>query len=142
MSLFGARDNEDSAALPEDQEVPTWPLHEDGSEEDGSEEEELFTGGVVRNTPAVVGEVATPAAEAASIGLYGKFRVERSDGRDRPGGDKDQARYFVLDYVNDPVARIALRAYVTELKKRGTEPELAKDLNAEINATFGNAAKA
>lgn len=43
--------------------------------------------------------------------VYGKFYVERVDGRDLPGGDKENARYFVLDYVNDPFARDALYAY-------------------------------
>lgn len=80
-------------------------------------------------------DVATPQAEEQATGLYGKFHVERVDGKDRPGGPKEGARYFVLDYVNDPVARIALRAYVTELRKRGIEPDLATDLNREINAT-------
>lgn len=80
-------------------------------------------------------DVATPQAEEQATGLYGKFHVERVDGKDRPGGPREGARYFVLDYVNDPVARIALRAYVTELRKRGIEPDLATDLNREINAT-------
>lgn len=38
------------------------------------------------------------------LGLYQKFQVVRSDGKDQPGGPKYGARYFVLDYVNDPVA--------------------------------------
>lgn len=81
-------------------------------------------------------EVATPQAEEESVGLYGKFTVERNDGKDRPGGPKDGARYFVLDYVNDPVARVALRAYVNELRRQKIEPELIEDLNREISATF------
>lgn len=80
-------------------------------------------------------EVATPEAEEASVGLYGKFHVERADGRDRPGGDKDDAAYFVLDYVNDPHARIAVRAYIDSLRDAGQEPELAQDLNQELGRT-------
>lgn len=89
--------------------------------------------GVESDSP-VAQDVATPQAEEQSVGLYGKFHVERVDGKDRPGGPKEGAKYFVLDYVNDPVARIALRAYVTELRRQGIESDLAEELNREINA--------
>lgn len=44
-------------------------------------------------------------------GLFKKFNVSRVDGRDRPGGDKENAFYFVLDIANDPFARDALATY-------------------------------
>lgn len=80
-------------------------------------------------------ETSTPEAEEASVGLYGKFHVERTDGRDRPEGAKENARYFVLDYVHDPAARRALYAYAKKLEALGTEPELAQDLYRELDET-------
>lgn len=44
--------------------------------------------------------------------LFDKYVVYRNDGKDGPGGTKEDARYFVLDYVHDPFARKALAAYV------------------------------
>ncbi|GAA3750131.1 hypothetical protein [Micromonospora maritima] len=62
--------------------------------------------------------------------LYPKFEVRRTDGRDGPGGDKAGARYFVLDYVNDPKARVALAAYADAVADE--EPGLAADLRALV----------
>jgi hypothetical protein len=59
-------------------------------------------------------------------GLYNKYKVERRDGRDSPGGDKANARYFVLDLVNDPYAISAMMCYANNAKY--DHPELAKDL--------------
>lgn len=59
-------------------------------------------------------------------GLYGKFNVSRVDGKDQPGGSKENARYFVLDYVNDPHARYALLRYAVSCEEE--YPELAADL--------------
>lgn len=61
-----------------------------------------------------------------SQGLYNKFIVERVDGRDREGGDKADARYFVLDYINDSYAKHALVAYAEACQDE--YPDLAKDL--------------
>lgn len=47
--------------------------------------------------------------------LYGKYTVFRNDGRDLEGGDKTDARYFVLDYVHDRHARAAVYAYATSI---------------------------
>jgi len=44
-------------------------------------------------------------------GMYEKFRVERTDDRDKAGGDREGARYFVLDIDHDPFAPVALEAY-------------------------------
>jgi hypothetical protein len=64
-------------------------------------------------------------------GLYGKFHVARVDGRDEPGGDKAGARYFVLDYVNDPLARWPLLHYANAAWAAGYE-ELARDLWGQL----------
>jgi hypothetical protein len=65
-----------------------------------------------------------------TTGLYGKFHVSRVDGRDQPGGDKENARYFVLDYVNDPYAKYALMRYASACTPE--YPELAEDLWIEL----------
>lgn len=66
-------------------------------------------------------------------GLTEKFHVRRVDGRDMPGGDKADARYFVLDYVHDPYARSAVAAYADKCEP--TLPELASDLRAALART-------
>lgn len=53
-------------------------------------------------------------------GLKTKYSV------DRIGGDKPGARYFVLDYVNDPIARKALAYYA--FKCLDEYPQLSQDL--------------
>lgn len=62
--------------------------------------------------------------------LHGKFHVARVDKRDRPGGDKADARYFVLDYVHDQHARAALSAYVESVHRENYD--LACDLRQEL----------
>jgi hypothetical protein len=62
-----------------------------------------------------------------NAGLYQKFDVTRRDGRDRPGGDREGAAYFVLDVIHDPLAVPALRAYAQAADRRGMV-ELAKAL--------------
>jgi len=57
--------------------------------------------------------------------LHGKNRVERTDGQRKP-----HARYFVLDYANDPAAKEALRVYAAAV--RATNPELAADLESQV----------
>lgn len=66
-------------------------------------------------------------------GLQVKFHVERIDGRDKPGGDKADARYFVLDYVHDENARAALALYADLCMAK--LPILAADLWKELGAT-------
>jgi len=44
------------------------------------------------------------------VGLYSKFKVERRDGRDRPGGDRCDAAYITIDVVHDPHAAKIARA--------------------------------
>ena len=65
-------------------------------------------------------------------GLINKYSVHRTDGRDAPGGDKDGASYFVLDYAHDPIARAALE-YYAELARAEEYVALANDLNDAIS---------
>jgi DNA-binding transcriptional MerR regulator len=59
-------------------------------------------------------------------GLYGKFKVERTDGKSAPGEKHHGCDYFVLDLTHDPYAKAALRTYAREC---GDEyPALANDL--------------
>lgn len=69
--------------------------------------------------------------------IYGKFRVARVDGRDQPGGDKADARYFVLDYANDPHAAAALAAYADACEQ--DQPGLAADLRNLLTAPYPEA---
>lgn len=62
--------------------------------------------------------------------VYHKFHVARVDGRDQPGGDREDARYFVLDYRHDPFARLAVLAYADACA--ATHPELATDLRKRV----------
>jgi hypothetical protein len=64
-----------------------------------------------------------------SIGLYRKYRVERTDGSSEPGGKHHECEYFVLDLIHDKHAKAALLAYAESCK---TEyPLLAHDLRAK-----------
>lgn len=66
-------------------------------------------------------------------GMYAKFHVHRLDGRDQPSGDKANAAYFVLDYVQDPHARPALAAYADACERE--LPQFAADLRARLAET-------
>lgn len=56
-------------------------------------------------------------------GLYGKYRVERVDG-------KDKGPYFVLGYTSDPHAAVALAAYAASCE--ADYPQLAADLREAL----------
>ncbi len=62
----------------------------------------------------------------ATRGLYGKFRVERVDGRSAPGEKHDGCDYFVLDLDHDPHSWPALKAYIESCREEF--PVLADDL--------------
>lgn len=62
-------------------------------------------------------------------GLYGKFVVRRTDGRDQPGEKHDGCEYFVLDLSHDPHAYRALMAYAASCSEE--YPLLAGDLRAK-----------
>lgn len=58
-------------------------------------------------------------------GLRDKYIVERTDGKEKP-----DAKYFVLDYVNDPHAKEALKKYIESCKE--DYPVLARDLKKQL----------
>lgn len=72
---------------------------------------------------------------AENDSLYQKYNVSRVDGRDLPGGDKASARYFVLDYMNDWYARIALGCYADSCSIEF--PELAADIEQKLADSKG-----
>jgi cation transport regulator ChaC len=65
------------------------------------------------------------------IGLYSKFYIERVDGRDQPGGDRENAIYYVLDLVHDEFAKVAMAAYAEACIAK--YPLLAQDIQKLIN---------
>lgn len=65
-------------------------------------------------------------AQEAQQGLFEKFHVERIDGQP----EKEGAKYFTLDYHNDPHARVALQAYADSARR--DNPALAADLDDEL----------
>jgi len=68
------------------------------------------------------------------VGLYRKFKVERTDGSSGPGGKHEHCRYFALDLIHDPFARPAVLAYAKSCEK--SHPVLAEDLR-EISVHMG-----
>ncbi len=76
-----------------------------------------------------------PETHIDNRGLYGKFNVQRTDGRDAPGQKHHGCRYFVMDLDHDPYAIAAIRAYAVAC--RPTHPQLAADLDAVTNARVG-----
>lgn len=68
-------------------------------------------------------------------GLYGKFYVERTDGRSAEGEKHFGCRYFVLDLDHDPHALPAVLAYVQSCK--ATHPLLAEDLVRFMDGNAG-----
>jgi hypothetical protein len=67
-----------------------------------------------------------PSHSDAQIGLIQKYIVARVDGRDQAGGDKADARYFVLDYVHDRLAQFVLLEYAERVWY--DNPQFAEDL--------------
>jgi len=62
--------------------------------------------------------------------VYPKFYVSRVDGRDQPGRDKSDAKYFVLDYVYDEYAKEAMMFYAFKCAEKF--PLLACDIWAKL----------
>ena len=75
---------------------------------------------------------ATLAAEKQVTGLTAKYSVARTDGRDAPGGDKERAKYFVLDYEHDPLAQVVV-GYYADLARSEGRIELANDLDQSVS---------
>lgn len=67
---------------------------------------------------------------AREQGLYPKFNVTRTDGRDAPGEKHHGAEYFVLNMSTDPHAIPALSAYAEACREE--YPALAADLSRTI----------
>lgn len=65
-------------------------------------------------------------------GLYGKFHIERTDGKSAPGQKHEGCDYFVLDLTHDPHAAAALRAYADSCAVE--YPFLAADLYDKLKA--------
>ena len=64
-------------------------------------------------------------------GLYGKFFVERTDGKSEPGEKHHGCEYYVLDLMHDKYAVPALRAYAEHCQAE--YPALAADLFAKAD---------
>lgn len=64
-------------------------------------------------------------------GLYGKFRIERTDGKSANGEKHDHCEYFVLDATHDPFALFALENYAVACEVGGYA-SLAADLRVMI----------
>lgn len=72
-----------------------------------------------------------PTKTNAQQGLYGKFRIERTDGISAPGCKHHGCDYFVLDVTNDKHAVAALAAYADAAG--ATHPQLAADMRSRWN---------
>ncbi len=58
-------------------------------------------------------------ADSRKQGLYRKYRVQRNDGRDKPGDKHSDCQYFVLDLTHDPFARLAADHYADKAEQDG-----------------------
>ena len=76
------------------------------------------------------GHIEDPPASA--IGIYYKFDVTRTDGRDAVGERHFGCKYFVLDLDHDRFAQPALLAYADACEE--LYPALAADLRLKISA--------
>lgn len=68
-------------------------------------------------------------------GLMNKFNVTRVDGRDKPGGDREGTRYFVLDPTHDKTALIALKIYAIKTENKGLADDLFDWMDELIDTT-------
>lgn len=59
-------------------------------------------------------------------GIYGKFKIERTDGQSARGRKHEMCSYFVLDLTHDPHAIPAILAYAESCE--ADFPRLAVDL--------------
>jgi hypothetical protein len=94
------------------------------------EGEQEITMGLAERIAAIPASVAAPPPGVdprISKGLYGKFEVHRTDGRDKPGEKHHGCTYFVLDLQHDKHIVPALRAYAESCET--DYPALARDLS-------------
>lgn len=66
-----------------------------------------------------------------AAGIYHKFNVSRTDGRDCPGGKHEGCHYFVLDLAHDKHAVPAIKAYAASCER--DFPALASELLGSID---------
>lgn len=78
-------------------------------------------------TPPDAHEEGVAEMDKTKVGIYEKFRVERTDGAGAEGGKHHGCRYFVLDIDHDPHAGPALEAYAESC--RSAYPVLAEDVS-------------
>jgi hypothetical protein len=62
-----------------------------------------------------------------SRGIFGKFKIERTDGRSERGEKHYGCAYFVLDLSHDEHAKVVMQAYADSC--RAEYPLLAKDID-------------
>lgn len=72
-------------------------------------------------------------------GLYDKFDVRRTDGRDAPGDKHHDCPYLVMDLLHDPHGRVAGRAYADSAEGDGYYAMAMgiRDLIQNIEDTLG-----
>lgn len=70
--------------------------------------------------------------DKTKVGIYEKFTVKRTDGKDQWGEKHEHCQYFVLDVSHDPFALPALETYASACKEQ--YPMLAQDILAMITA--------
>jgi hypothetical protein len=73
-----------------------------------------------------------PMEVAVSKGLYGKYRIEKTDGSPMD----PMAMYFTLRVDTDKHARAAIRAYIESCREE--QPELAGDLERLLRVVEGD----
>lgn len=86
-------------------------------------------------------EPEEPRVDQKQAGLYNKYNVSRVDGRDKEGGDRFGAQYFVLDVVFDPAARIAATIYAVVARQMGYEA-LADDMERAMENFYSQVGEA
>jgi hypothetical protein len=70
-------------------------------------------------------------SDKTEVGLYEKFRVERTDGKSAEGEKHHGCDYFVLDLSHDPYAYAAIVTYARKCSDK--YPALADDLLARAS---------
>jgi len=70
------------------------------------------------------------AIDQHQLGLYGKFNITRTDGKDAPGEKHHGDQYFVLNLTTDKHSTPALIAYIESCESE--YPVLAADLRALV----------
>jgi hypothetical protein len=77
------------------------------------------------------------AIDQHQLGMYHKFNINRTDGKDAPGEKHHNNEYFVLNMTTDKNAIPALAAYADACES--SYPVLAADLRAKVAASVAAA---